>query len=122
MKLSISLPTESEVENGLLLLLRAHHPRPVNTIDAYPELADSMGINNEQRRATRTTPSGRENAWENRVRWARFRLVDQGYVVGVAHSKRGYWQLTDAGLDRAMRLSEFKVAEIVFGEEGLADF
>ena len=122
MKLSVSLPTESEVESGLLLLLRARHPRPVKTVAAYSELAESMGITNEQRWATRTTPSGRENAWENRVRWARFRLVDQGYVVGTAHSKRGFWQLTGAGLNRAMRLSEFEVGEIVFEEEGLADF
>lgn len=122
MKLSVSLPTESEVESGLLLLLRAHHPRPVKTIAAYSELAEAMGITNEQRWATRTTPNGRENAWENRVRWARFRLVDQEYVVDVARSRRGYWELTDAGLDRAMHLSEFKVGEIVFEEEGLADF
>ncbi len=122
MKLSVSLPTESEVESGLLLLLCVHHPRPVKTIAAYSELAEAMGITNEQRLATRTTPNGRENAWENRVRWARFRLVHQGYVVDVARSKRGYWELTDAGLDRAMRLGEFKVGEIVFEEEGLADF
>jgi hypothetical protein len=108
MKLSVSLPTESEVESGLLLLLRAHHPRPMKTIEAYSGLAETMGVTNLQRWSTRTTASDRENAWENRVRWARFRLVHQGYLVHGAGSKRGCWQLTDAGLNRAMRLSEIK--------------
>jgi len=44
-------------------------------------------------------PSGNQMRWRNRAQWARFRMVEAGYLDG--DSPRGIWRLTPAGREAA---------------------
>ena len=61
--------------------------------ELYGALADDLQITQEQRMARR--PSSGELAWNNLVRYAKRRLIDEGFVDGKA--PRGLWKLTEAG-------------------------
>ena len=43
-----------------------------------------------------------ETKAENTIAWARNRLKDNGYIK--SDSKRGYWELTSAGIKNAKRI------------------
>lgn len=43
-----------------------------------------------------------EKRWENRVAFARLRGVERGYID--SNSRRGTWELTDAGIERLGQL------------------
>ena len=101
---TVPLPTESAVQKGLLLLLGNGR---LQTQAAYHCLADQMKITAVQRGATLTSASGRENAWENLVRFARRHLVDRGWLSPPNHSGRGCWELTAEGRREADRLRSF---------------
>ena len=68
---------------------------------AYSILADRMSMTAEQRRLL--IPGDRqENAWQNLVRFASRRLVDQGLMQ---RGPRGYWSITQRG-DEVARVRE----------------
>jgi hypothetical protein len=74
---SIRLPSESEVRLALHELLLARMPNPVPVSEAYQALADEFRLPASIRNAV--MPNG-ENHWENRVRFARRKLVDAGLM------------------------------------------
>ena len=86
--LSVSdLPPESEVIVALETLLE-RKKRAVTPSEAYKALADEFGLTSEQR--SRLMDNGRDCHWENRVRFARRKLVDAGIM---AREPRGLWGL-----------------------------
>lgn len=82
------LPTENEVIAELESFL-GQNPKPVTLPEAYRALADKFDLTPEQR--NRIMPNGNEIHWENRVRYARRKLVDAGKIDRTL--PRGLWAL-----------------------------
>lgn len=82
------LPPESEVMIALESLL-TKVKRPVTPSEAYRALADHFHLSVEQR--SRLMDNGKDCHWENRVRFARRKLVDAGVM---AREPRGLWGLS----------------------------
>lgn len=82
------LPPESEVIVALEAFL-AKVNRPVTPTEAYDRLADQFHLTMEQR--FRLMDNGSDCHWENRVRFARRKLVDAGIM---ARTPRGLWSLS----------------------------
>lgn len=81
------LPPESEVMAALEALL-SKRKRAITPSEAYRELADEFGLTAKQR--SRLMDNGKDCHWENRVRFARRKLVDAGIM---AREPRGTWSL-----------------------------
>lgn len=90
---SKGLPHQAQVEVALRALLRAGHPRPVTTQHAYDWLADHFKLTLEER--TRRLQSEARSEWENIVRQAKRRMVDEKLLYS---EPDGYWHLTETGL------------------------
>ena len=89
-------PPYAEVEHALLKLLantKGMEPRKV-----YPLLADHFKLTSEQR--VRLRHDKDEPVWNNRVQWARRKLVEQGLMHRQPH---GIWRLNDDGERKATR-------------------
>jgi hypothetical protein len=82
------LPTESETRIALHELLLERAPNAVTAQEAYRILADRFRLS--QRLRTQLIPNGNEPHWENRVRFARRKLVAAGLLDG---SEQGIWKL-----------------------------
>ena len=82
------LPTENLVIAELEALL-SKSLRPIDPSTAYRVLADTFNLTNEQR--SRLMPNGKDIHWENRVRFARRKLVDSGKID--TSLPRGQWAL-----------------------------
>lgn len=95
---SDDLPPYPDVEKELLLLLfRSGGSKFSRKADeVYSPLADVFGLTQEQR--TRLHPDREESAWNNRVQWARRKLVDSGLIF---RGPRGVWRLTEIGRRQA---------------------
>lgn len=81
------LPPESEVMAALEALLGSKK-RAVTPSEAYKALADEFMLTPEQR--SRLMDNGKVCHWENRVQWARNKLVKAGIM---AREPRGLWNL-----------------------------
>ena len=88
---SLGMPHQAEVEAALLALLAERH-RPISASEAYLALGRKFDLTSELRNRLLTTAPRSE--WENIVRQAKRRLVDNGLVV---KSKEDRWQLTALG-------------------------
>src|SRR5271170_3725009 len=95
---SDDLPPYSDVERELLLLLfRTGGERFSRKADeVYSPLADIFGLNREQR--SRLRADREESLWNNRVQWARRKLVEGGLMLP---GPRGVWRLTESGRQKA---------------------
>ncbi|MEW6693757.1 MAG: restriction endonuclease [Pseudomonadota bacterium] len=76
-----------------LLRTLAAHPDGMPARDAIEAAADALELNEAQRRAL--LPSGRQAVYRNRGGWAHDRLKRAGLS---SSPRRGYWQITPAGL------------------------
>jgi MoxR-like ATPase len=85
----LRLPTESEVRAALHDLLVARAPSPVEPAEAYSNLADRFEL--PERLRSKVMENSNENHWQNRIRYARRKLVDAGIVDGSQH---GSWRLS----------------------------
>lgn len=81
------LPPESEVMAALEAFLGKKN-RDITPSEAYKALANEFNLTEEQR--SRLMDSGNDCHWENRVRFARRKLVDAGVM---AREPRGIWRL-----------------------------
>lgn len=81
------LPPESKVMAALEALLK-RKKRAVTPSEAYKALADEFKLSPEQR--SRLMDNGKDCHWENRVRFARRKLVDAGIMAREPH---GHWGL-----------------------------
>jgi MoxR-like ATPase len=84
----LRLPTESEVRAALHDLLIKKAPSPVEPAEAYRDLADQFGL--PERLRSNSMENSNENHWQNRVRYARLKLVDAGILD---NSQLGSWRL-----------------------------
>src|SRR6266540_289915 len=85
---ALRLPTEGEVQTALHDLLVMRAPSPVEPSDAYEILANQFAL--PERLRAKPMENSNENHWENRVRFARRKLVDAGIIDRSGH---GRWQL-----------------------------
>lgn len=83
----LHLPSENEARIALHELLIERHPDPVTTDQAYDVIAERLQIPDRLRK--QQMQDGR-NHWENRVQFARRRLVDDGILDG---SQPRIWRL-----------------------------
>ncbi|TWI60482.1 Mrr restriction endonuclease-like protein [Bradyrhizobium huanghuaihaiense] len=84
----LRLPTESEVRSALHDVLLARAPSSVEPAEAYQVLADRFEL--PERLRSKLMENSNENHWQNRVRYARFKLVDAGILDNSTH---GSWRL-----------------------------
>jgi hypothetical protein len=85
---ALRLPAEGEVQTALHDLLVTKAPSPIEPSDAYRLLADQFAL--PERLRAKSMENSDENHWENRVRFARRKLVDAGIID---RSQHGSWQL-----------------------------
>lgn len=85
---ALRLPAESEVQSALHDLLVMKAPSSIEPSDAYRILADHFSL--PERLRAKAMDNSSENHWQNRVRFARRKLVDAGVVD---RSEHGRWQL-----------------------------
>jgi hypothetical protein len=85
----LHLPSESDTRIALHELLLEREPHEVSPTDAYELLARRFELTPRLREES--MPGTGENHWENRVRFARRKLVTAEYLDG---SERGLWRLT----------------------------
>ncbi len=115
--MQVALPSQSEVEHALPLFLGLQG-RPIETNRVYAPLAETLRLTREQLTVSITTPNGRENRWENLVRFARRRLVDDRLMADLDNSERGYWVLTDAGRERGRLREKFRAGTLTSEDLG----
>lgn len=85
---ALHMPPESEVRVALHELLLARAPDAIEPTEAYDTLADRFAL--PQRLRTQRMEKSDEVHWDNRVRFARRKLVDAGIVDASQH---GRWKL-----------------------------
>jgi len=85
---ALRLPTESEVQSALHDLLVSKAPNSIEPSEAYQILGDQFAL--PERLLRKSMDNSDENHWQNRVRFARRKLVDAGIIDP---SERGQWQL-----------------------------
>jgi Mrr restriction endonuclease-like protein len=85
---ALRLPTEGEVQIALHDLLVTRAPSPVEPSDAYQILADQFSLPDRLR--SKMMEDSNENHWQDRVRFARRKLVDAGIIDPSEH---GRWRL-----------------------------
>jgi restriction endonuclease Mrr len=81
-------PSQTDVEAALVDELR-RRGQPCRPQNLYGILADRFDLSAAQRTAVRPD-RGNEFLWNNKVQWARRRLVDDGVMV---REPRGLWAL-----------------------------
>jgi hypothetical protein len=84
----LQLPTESETRIALHEFLLQRAPDSVTPQEAYRALADRFRLSTRLR--TKLMQDSHEVHWENRVRFARRKLVDADILDG---SEQGVWKL-----------------------------
>ncbi len=87
----VTLPPQPMVEWQLLRLLHQSRSMPIQR--AYQELAALLELTTQQKNLVRPGVD-RENAFENLCRFARRRLVDQGWMN---RGPRGVWGISEKG-------------------------
>jgi hypothetical protein len=94
----MSYPKQSEVELPVLLEIERAGGELRPNAAFFQEIATYFPqLTDEDLRATNRTGI---NTWENKVHWARLRLVHKGEID---KSRYGVWRITDAGRDRVKR-------------------
>ncbi|GAB4202496.1 MAG: adenine/cytosine-specific restriction endonuclease Mrr [Tibeticola sp.] len=102
----MNIPSYDHFIEPLLRHLAAH-PQGVPARDAIEAAADTLGLNDSQRRAL--LPSGQQAVYRNRAGWAHDRLKRAGPS---SSPQRGFWQITPAGLALAQAQAQLSPAEI----------
>lgn len=87
----MSVPTYDQFIEPILRFLAAH-PGGAAARDVHSAAATALGLTEEQR--AERLPSGVQLVFKNRAGWAHDRLKRAGYSTS---TRRGYWQLTEAG-------------------------
>jgi restriction system protein len=88
----VTIPTYDQFIEPVIRFLQKH-PEGVVARDVQEAAADSLNLNDAER--SEMLPSGNQLVYKNRTGWAHDRLKRAGYSSSL---RRGYWQLTDAGI------------------------
>jgi restriction system protein len=89
------VPTYDQFIEPILRYLAAS-PGGAAARDVHDAAAAALGLSESER--AELLPSGIQAVYKNRAGWAHDRLKRWGYSTSV---KRGYWQISDAGLQLA---------------------
>lgn len=103
------------LELPLLEAIAAHGGR-ARPRDLYEDLAESLGLNREDRLETRECADQNYNVFNQQVRWTRQTAVAQGFIGG----ERGVWELTDKGREKLTRAKRGTAVLIYSVDDGLA--
>lgn len=113
---AMTIPTYERFIEPVLRCL-ARHPDGVSAATAHDAAADALGLTYEQR--TERLPSGVQQVYRNRAGWAHDRLKRAGLS---SSPKRGFWRLTEAGVEFANGnlgpLSQEQVAHLALVSQG----
>ena len=93
--IEMPVPTYDRFIEPVLRYLAAH-PDGSTARDVHDAAARALGLNDADR--AEVLPSGRQQVFKNRAGWAHDRLKRAGLS---SSSRRGYWQLTNAGQEFA---------------------
>lgn len=106
----VSVTTDGGAEMGIpsydqfirpLLRVLFEHPNGLRASAAHELVAERVGLTSAEREEL--LPSGTQKVHKNRIGWAHDRLKRAQYSESAS---RGYWCLTEAGMDLATRFSE----------------
>lgn len=92
------IPSQKEIAIPLLHLIQSLGGE-VKPTDVYDELAGYFKLTENE--IQEMHPSGYDRIFENRVRWAREKLCQQGFLE---RSIRGIWKITEKGRKQLARL------------------
>lgn len=87
----MAVPTYDQFIEPILRCLAAH-PQGMNARDVHEAAARALDLNDTDK--AELLPSGVQRVYKNRAGWAHDRMKRAGLS---ASSRRGYWQLTEAG-------------------------
>jgi restriction system protein len=109
------VPTYDKFIEPILRYLAAH-PEGALAKDVHEAAADALGVSEDDRQER--LPSGIQPVYKNRAGWAHDRLKRAGLSTS---KRRGFWQLTDAGVSFAEAnsapLTSPQVEELATGHE-----
>src|SRR5262245_34806431 len=91
----MAVPTYDQFIEPILRYLVAHS-EGAPARDAHEAAATSLGLSDADR--AELLPSGVQAVYKNRAGWAHDRLKRHGYSASL---RRGFWKLTDSGLEFA---------------------
>jgi restriction system protein len=97
----VTIPTYDQFIEPVIRFLQKH-PEGVVARDVQEAAADSLNLNDAER--SEMLPSGNQLVYKNRTGWAHDRLKRAGYSSSL---RRGYWQLTDAGIAVSRSISKW---------------
>ena len=111
----MSVPTYDKFIEPIFRYL-AHHPGGAAARDVHEAAAGELGLADVDREEL--LPSGAQRVYKNRAGWAHDRLKRGGYS---ACPRRGFWQLTEAGLaflrGHPEKFSDELIGEIATGND-----
>lgn len=106
------LPSELEIEFPLLIYIY-NSGGTVKSNQCYSYLAKEFDLSLEEI-DSRMERDGRAH-WNNKVQWARKRLVDHGFLFNAKESGKGIWKITNKGTTKAESLLNKK--EIIYPDD-----
>ena len=113
----MAVPTYPHFIEPTLRFLAAH-PEGAAAKQVHDAAADVLQIDDDDR--AERLPSGVQRVYKNRAGWAHDRLKRAGFSTS---ARRGYWQLTEAGLafarDNPLPLSQEALGELATGHNNV---
>ncbi len=115
----MAYPHYDELELPLLKLVyeRGGDQRQLHATETYKPLAAQFGLSDIEQAQSRNDVLGDgrdEPFWNNMVQWARRQLNARGYL---APAPRGYWRLSELGVQRAAPLATGRLLHVSYPDE-----
>lgn len=115
----MAYPPYDQLEIPLLKLIYeqggANHE--LHATATYQPLAEYFGLSKTERTQSREAALGdgrNEPFWNNMIQWARRKLNEKGYL---AEAARGYWRLSELGINKAKPLATGSFTHVVYPDE-----
>lgn len=115
----MAYPHYDELELPLLKLLfeQGGSQHEMHATQTYLPLAKYFNLDENEVTRSRDVVHGDGRVdpfWNNMVQWARRRLSENGYL---AESARGYWRLSETGIEKAKMLTSGRIFHAVYPDE-----
>jgi restriction endonuclease Mrr len=91
----MAIPREEDIQIGLLHLLANDPAGTIHCEDVYHRLANEFPALTWEELVIPYRAS--RSHWANRVQWARWHLVEKGWLLHPSLSGRGIWAISPAG-------------------------
>jgi 5-methylcytosine-specific restriction protein A len=99
----MAFPSYKEIEIPLLIYIYKNGGK-ISSASSYEPLAKIFSLTDNEMVQLLDDGTNRPQ-WKNMVQWARKSLVDYGYLHNAKISGTGVWELTEAGFQKAILLS-----------------